>query len=176
MRLALVFVFALVSAAVAQDALYKPGAQNINFPAGYQSNFVRYAVIDRPDRKQVLYIYVDPQSFAGLKKGEAMPDGTIALIEQHSAKLGANGEPLLDLAGRFIPEAKILGFAIQEKRKGWGVGRPDSQRNGDWEYAVFAADGARKEVDTAPCFACHLENRKAEDFTFTLWDYVQKRR
>lgn len=181
MRLAILFTLAAISGAaisstLAQDTAYKPGPQNIHFPADYQTSFVRYAVIDRPDRKQVLHIYVSPQAFADVKKGAAMPEGTFALIEQHAAKLGADGEPLRDLDGRFIPEAKILGYLAQEKRKGWGVAYPDNLRNGDWEYAAFNADGNQRQIDTAPCLTCHLQNRKAEDFTFTLWDYAQKRR
>ena len=41
-------------------------------------------------------------------------------------------------------------------RAGWGDTVPALLRNGDWDYALFAADGSRRDgLNQAPCLACH---------------------
>jgi hypothetical protein len=163
-----------VGPAAAQPA-YTPGPENINLPTDYQARFVRYSVVDKPDRKIIRFMYVNPEAFDALKKGEPSPDGTIIIMEDHGAKLDAAGTPMLDQQGRFIPLAPILAIGVQEKRKGWGVGYPDAKRNGEWEYARWDATGKRAPATMDACFNCH-KPRTDQDFNFTLWDYAQARR
>jgi plastocyanin len=58
-----------------------------------------------------------------------------------------------------------------EKQKGWGADYPsDWPRNGEWEYAVFTADGRPNEKANAnnkACFTCHLPHAK-QDFVISL--------
>jgi hypothetical protein len=163
----------LAAPAIAQA--YTPGPHNITIPADYQTRFVRYAVVDKPDRKIIRHLYVNPEAFDALKKGEPSPDGTIIVMRDHAAKLDAAGNPMLDLQGRFIPLAPVLATAIQEKRKGWGVGYDDAKRNGEWEYARWDGAGNRAPASMDACFNCH-KPLAAKDFNFTLWDYAQARR
>ena len=162
------------SPASAQPA-YTPGPENIILPADYQTRFVRYAMVDKAERKIIRFMYVNPEAFDALKKGQPSPDGTIVIMEDHAARLGPDGTPMLDQQGRFIALPAVVGIGVQEKRKGWGVGYPEEKRNGEWEYARFMPTGARNPAPVEACFTCH-KPRAAQDFNFSLWDYAEARR
>jgi Cytochrome P460 len=164
-----------VTPAVAQQA-YTPGPTNVAFPANYASAFIRYATVDKPDRKIIRYLYVNPEAFAAARKGEPLPYGAVIVMEDHAARLGPDGAPLVDQQGRFIANPAVTGVFVQEKRKGWGEGYPANIRNGEWEYARFNPDGSRHPGAVENCFTCHLNTRKEQDFAFNLWDYVQTRK
>jgi len=154
---------------------YKPGPENVVLPSDYQTRFIRYATVDKPERKIVRFLYVNPEAFAAAKKGTPAPDGTVLIMEDHAARLGPDGTPLLDLSGRFIPLPAITGLFLQEKHPGWGAGYAEEKRNGTWEYARFNPDGTRHTGSVDNCFGCH-KPRGAQDFTFTFSDYVQARK
>src|SRR6266516_1705750 len=82
------------------------------------------------------------------------------------AQLDADGNPVKDTNGRFI-KTDLVGYAVMEKRTGWGAEYPEEKRNGEWEYQVFTAD--RKVNDKAnlnSCFECHKPHVNT-DFLFT---------
>jgi hypothetical protein len=167
---------ALAAAAVhAQAPAYRPGPHNISVPADWQASFIRYATVDKPDRKIIRNIYVNPEAFAQIRKGEPFPDGTLIVMADQRARLDADGNPLLDTSGRFIPDPPIIAIGVQQKRRGWGEGYGPDKRNGDWEYASFTPDLQLRDVNLNGCFACHLP-RAAQDYTFTTWEYAQARR
>jgi Cytochrome P460 len=176
-RLALVAIAAIAttSLTLAQQS-YRPGAHNIELPIDYQTRFIRYATVDKPDRKTVRYLYVNPEAFTAAKPGLPLPYGTLIVMEDHPARLGADGLPLLDQQGRFIAEPKVVNLLLQEKRLGWGDGYPAAKRNGEWEYALFKPDGSRNDVPLDACFTCHINTRAGQDFAFNFWDYVQTRK
>jgi hemoglobin len=165
----------VAGAALAQQA-YAPGPHNIAYPADYPALFIRYATVDKPDRKIIRHLYASPQAFAAARPGEPLPPGTILIMEDHPARLGSDQNPLLDQQGRFIAEPRITSIFVQEKRAGWGAGYPETIRNGEWEYARFNPDGSRHSGALESCFACHLKARPAQDFAFNFWDYVQMRK
>ena len=136
---------------------------------------IRYATVDKPERKIVRFLYVNPEAFAAAKKGTPAPDGTVLIMEDHAARLGPDGTPLVDLSGRFIPAPTITGLFLQKKRPGWGAGYAEEKRNGTWEYARFNPDGTRHPGSVDNCFGCH-KPRGVQDFTFTFSDYVQARK
>lgn len=173
---ALVLGAALISGlAVAQVAEYRPGPHNITIPADWQASFIRYATVDKADRKIIRNLYVNPEAFAQFSPGGPLPDGTLVVMADQRARLDATGAPLLDASGRFIPDPPFIAIAAQQKRAGWGVGYAPDRRNGEWEYASFTPDLRLRDVNLSGCFACHLP-RAAQDFTFTTWDYAQTRR
>ena len=96
-RLALIasLLLPLTGAALAQQA-YTPGPQNIALPAGWEARFIRYATLDNPTRKIVRIFYVNPEAFAAAKPGAPLPDGTLIILADNKARLGADGAPLLD--------------------------------------------------------------------------------
>ncbi len=178
MRRFALFALAALAAlpAQAQAPAYTPGPENVALPAAYQTGFVRYATVDKADRKIIRYLYVNPEAFAAARPGGPLPEGTVMIMEDHAARLGADGVPLLDQQGRLIPTPGIAALFVQEKRRGWGMGYPEALRNGEWEYARFNPDGSRHAGAVTGCFECHTKLRGGQDFTFSFWDYVQTRK
>jgi plastocyanin len=80
------------------------------------------------------------------------------------------GNPIKDANGRFIKK-DIIGHTVMEKQRGWGTDYPaDWPRNGEWEYAVFTADGQpnpKANANNKSCFTCHLPHAK-QDFVISL--------
>ena len=165
----------LAGAALAQQA-YKPGPQNIELPADWEARFIRYATLDNPTRKIVRNFYVNPEAFAAAKPGAPLPEGTLIILADNKARLGADGTLLLDQQGRLIPEPGWAAIGVQEKRAGWGEGYPAEKRNGNWEYARFFGDRKRNDASVEACFTCHIQTRPNQDFAFNFWDYVQARK
>src|SRR5689334_12271650 len=154
----------------------RAGADRIAFPQGFEKIYALYGVVDRPDAKQVRFFYVDPPSLKASKYGQPMPDGTTLVMAFKKAKVDASGEPVLDKNGRMIAEGEFFNVAVQKKGKGWGADHSEKQQNGDWEYAVFKADGSPnadvKSFDS--CFGCHSARAKpAQDYTFLFAPYLR---
>lgn len=164
-----------VLAAQAQAPAYRPGPHNIVVPPDWQATFIRYATVDKPDRRIIRNMFINPEAFALIRRGEPFPDGTLIVMADQRARLDAAGNPLLDTSGRFIPDPPIIAIGVQQKRRGWGEGYPPEKRNGEWEYASFTPGLQLRDVNLNGCFACHLP-RAAQDYTFTTWDYAQARR
>lgn len=154
---------------------YMPGPHNIELPAGWETRFIRYATVDKPDRRIIRHLYVNPEAFAGRRAGQPAPHGTVLVMADTRARLDPAGAPLLDASGRFIPEPGWIAIAVQRKEAGWGEGYGPEMRNGEWEYAAFDGAGQRRNVPLNACFACHLGARAGQDFNFTWWDYAQAR-
>jgi hypothetical protein len=175
MLVALAAALALLAAVAASGAGHAPGPHNIPFPEGFERSFIRYAVIDKPDRKIIRSLYVNPEAFAAARPAEPLPYGTVLVMADSRARLAPDGTPLRDLDGRLIPEAGFFVVAVQQKERGWGEGYGPERRNGAWEYASFTPAGERRAVRLDGCFSCHLQARAGQDFTFAFWDYVQAR-
>ena len=111
-----------------------------------------------------------PENHAA-KRGEPLPSGTVITMLQYAAKLDAQGNPEKDANGRFI-KGNLIGYAVMEKRAGWGGEYPDNVRNGEWEYQAFKAD---KSVNTganlSACFNCHKPLDK-QDYVY-LYDKMK---
>jgi hypothetical protein len=163
---------ALGSGVLALAAAALAGPEKIKFPEGYSSSFVEYIRIDRPDRKTVRFMYVDPAAHQAAAPGEPLPDGTVLIMEDHKAELGAGEEAVTDGEGRLVPTDEVTNVFVMEKQPGWGAAYPPEVRNGDWEYAWFLADGTRKaDAKFDGCFSCHL-SRAERDYTFTYAKYL----
>lgn len=170
-------VMAAVGAVWAQPAgPYTPGPHNISLPPDWQQRFIRYATVDKPDRKIIRHLYVNPLTLAATRPGAPLPAGTVLVMADTGARLDAAGLPLLDQSGRFIPEPGWIALFVQQKEPGWGSGYGPERRNGEWEYARFNPDLTRHPGSVDGCFACHLQARPQQDFVFNYWDYAQTRR
>lgn len=151
------------------------GPERVGYPAGFEARFVLYNTVNRPDRKQIRFLYVSPEADEAAQPGKPLPHGTVLVMADHNAKLDADGNPVINADGRFIPEAGTIAIHVMEKRFGWGQEQPPDMRNGDWDYASFKPDGTlNTEIKTSGCFACH-HNRPARDFTFTYFKNVSDR-
>jgi len=177
LSLAACLTVALAGAVWAQAGRpYTPGPQNVELPADWQTRFIRYATIDKADRKIIRHFYVNPEAFASARAGAPASFGTILVMADTRARLDAAGLPLLDLAGRFIPEPGWTAIFLAQKEAGWGEGYGPAQRNGEWEYARLNPDLTRHPGPVQACFTCHLQARAAQDYSFTWWDYAAARR
>ncbi|NKC34251.1 cytochrome P460 family protein [Falsiroseomonas selenitidurans] len=154
---------------------YTTGAHNISLPADWQARFIRYATVDKADRKIIRHLFVNPEAFAAATPGAPLPHGTLIIMADARARVDATGTPLRDQQGRFIAEPGWIAIAAQEKQPGWGEGYPPEMRNGEWEYAAFTGTGERRNIALGSCFNCHITARSGQDFAFNFWDYVQAR-
>jgi hypothetical protein len=149
----------------------------VQLPENFRSSFVRYTSIDKPNaenpqKTKMRYFYVNPDSLVAAKPGQALPDGTILIMEDHGIELDDYGQAKLDSAGRFIATDEIRNIFVQEKQPGWGAQYAPEKRNGEWEYAWFRADGSRKlDANLDGCFNCH-KSVAAMDYNFTFSPFV----
>ena len=142
------------------------GPDNVALPPGYK-NHVYYATVDRADNKQVREIYASPEAAKTARAGKPLPYGSVLTMEIYAAKTDAKGELAKDANGRLV-KGDLSAIFVMEKRLGWGAGYADDVRNGEWEYARFAADGQRvASTDTKACMQCH-KPRAQQDFVFSL--------
>ena len=145
------------------------GPDKIKFPSDYLRG-VLYQTLDRPDNKQYRELYAPAAAVEAVRKGQPIPYGTILTLVQWSVEQDAQGNPVKDANGRFAKK-DILAHTVMQKERGWGADYPsDWPRNGEWEYAVFTADGKPSEKGNAnnkACFTCHLPHAK-QDFVISL--------
>jgi hypothetical protein len=139
----------------------RAGADKVAFPESYAKG-AHYLTVDKPS-KQVHEFYAAPAAIDAAHKGEPMPDGTVITGVHYNAKLDADGNPAKGPDGRFV-KADLRGYAVMEKRKGWGADYAADKRNGEWEYRYFSSDKSPNEkVNLGACFECHLPQAK-QDF------------
>jgi plastocyanin len=144
------------------------GPENIKFPEGYDKG-VMYAVVDRHDIKQYRELWSTPEAVKAVREGKPIPSGTVLTLVQYAAKQDDKGNPVKNAKGRF-DKGDIVGYAVMEKRKGWGAGYPAEWRNGEWEYAAFTKDkqaNAKANAGIQACFVCHKPH-EGQDFVMSL--------
>lgn len=170
------FGAAILMTAVMTDTA-SAGSENVAFPEGYQTGFVRFTAVNKPAGRgpaRVRFVYVNRDALAKAVPGKPAPRGTILIAEDYKAKLGGDGQPMKDRNGKFIPTGAVLNLFVQEKREGWGAEYPAEKRNGEWEYAWFQGSGVPKaNAKFGRCFACHKDNAADEDYTFTFMPFIQ---
>jgi cytochrome c553 len=156
------------TSATAKSALLPNVARtSLSFPEGYQNSFTKYHTINFPATKQVRYYYANPAALAAAKAGKDLPNGSYLFAEVYSAKLGADGKPLVGSDGFFVTD-KLVAYTAMGRDAGWGKDIPDLLRNEEWNYAVYTADKQQRPgVNQAECLACHKPLDKVS-YTFTL--------
>jgi hypothetical protein len=154
---ALAGVFALAAAA---------NTELVALPGSYKTDYVRYAVVDRADVKQVRELYASRAALAALQATGVLPSGTTLVMEIYGARLDAAQEPVKDSNGRF-EKAALANVFVMEKRTGWGAQYAADMRNGEWEYARFTPAGGRHDDrNMTACFQCHTRVA-ATDYLFS---------
>jgi cytochrome c553 len=140
---------------------------SVTFPEGYQSTFKKYHTINFPATRQVRYYFANADALGAAKDGKTLPNGSVLFAEVYSAKLGADGKPVVGADGFFVAD-QLLFYTAMARDSGWGKDIPDMLRNEDWNYAVFTtAKQVRPGVNQAECLACHKPLDKVS-YTFTL--------
>lgn len=124
-----------------------------NFPAG----FTLYQTVSEDGT--ITRRYANIPAWKAAKAGQPLPDGSIILQVSYKAEKDASGQ---EKAGA------IVSIAGMESRAGWGTAIPVLLRNGNWDYAIFAPDGKRRDqLNQAPCLACH-KPAEGTSYVFTL--------
>jgi hypothetical protein len=143
----------------------RAGGDKVAFPAAYDKG-VMFTTVDRADNKQYREFYAPQAAIDAAKKGQPMPDGTVITMVQWKAKLDAAGNPEKGADGRFV-KADLNGYAVMEKRKGWGAEYDEKIRNGEWEYQAFTpAKAANANAKLTACFESHKPLPSGQDFVF----------
>lgn len=155
--------------AVFATATAMAGPEKIKFPSDYLKGEL-YQTLDRPDAKQYRELYAPRATIEAVRKGQPIPHGTVLTLVQWSVEQDAAGNPIKDANGRFVKK-QVIGHTVMQKERGWGADYPsDWPRNGEWEYAVFTADGQpnpKGNANNKACFTCHLPHAK-QDFVISL--------
>ena len=84
--------------------LVEAGPERVNLPRDYQSLFI-FDTANNAAAKTIRIMYVNPETFKFRQPGKPLPDGTILVAEERPAKLDADGKPLTDRKGRYVPAA-----------------------------------------------------------------------
>jgi len=134
-----------------------PTVDRVGFPTGYQTTFKLLYTFDNYQNRQIRRVYGNAAA-ASVRPGDVFnfPYGSIILFESYTVQQDANGEPVLDNDGRFIP-ATLTTIFVMRKEKGFGVDYGEL-RTGEWEYVGYRPDGsyANPPATTAACALCHL--------------------
>ena len=146
-------------------------ATRVTFPQGYRDTFVRYHTINFPATRQVRHFFANRAALQAAKAGEALPDGAVLFAEVHSAKLDADGKPVVGADGFFVAD-RLLFYTAMAREAGWGADVPEMLRNENWNYAAFSAEKQPRAINQAECLACHKPLDKSS-YAFTLKELAQ---
>lgn len=145
-----------------------PAEDRVGFPENYETEFKLFFVFDRPDRKLVRAICGN-EIAAQHQPGEPFAYGSVLLMISYSAKLDANGQPVLDENGHYIAE-KLVALHVQRKEEGFGEAYGPN-RAGEWEFVAFNGDGTyqNRPETTNFCAVCHGgEGGASVDYVFRM--------
>ena len=105
------------------------GPELVVHPTSYGTGFVRYHMLDKPDRKITRFFYINAEALEAAKASQPLPDGTVLVMQDHAVRMNGDA-PVTDAAGAFIPTDEILNVFVMEKREGWGGDHPEALREG----------------------------------------------
>jgi len=137
--------------APANAAIHSRAVLPADFPAG----FTLYETDDSPGDGTVTRRFANATAVRAVRAGQTLPSGamlvSVTYQRQPDGKAGA-----------------VRGYSAMESRIGWGEAVPALLRNGDWDYALFDAAGARRDaLNQAHCLACHRP-QAADSYVFTM--------
>ena len=142
------------------------GPEKVAWPGNYRDG-VLYGTVDRYDIKQFRELYTSAEAVKAVREGKAIPSGTVITMVQYKAQLDGQGNPLKGPDGHFI-KGDVAGYALMEKRTGWGAEYAPDLRNGEWEYSAFTADGKfNDKANFKACFQCHKPHAR-QDYVISL--------
>lgn len=147
----------------------------VQFPKDYAKHFTHYTTINFAQRKQVRRYLANNLALRAAAAGEPLPDGAYLFVEVYKAKLDGDGNPVTGADG-FYERGELAAYTAMETQPDWGDSIPKNLRNGDWNYAVFKADGTRRDgINQAQCLACH-KPLTADSYVFSLKALKEKAR
>jgi len=126
---------------------------HVKFPAGYQSDFIKYDTRNRANGKQVAVLYANKIATDTAASGK-LGDGAKIIMEVYKTVPGEDGKPTVGEDGLF-KKGKFAAVAVMEKRSNWDASFDAKERAGDWGFAIYKTDGSVKE-NKLDCASCHL--------------------
>lgn len=137
-------------------------SESLEFPSNYQQDFVHYASVACPNSQIVRQIYANPIAINAAKENNPLPDGSVIVMETHSAIADDNGE---------LTPNRLNNVFIREKREDFGAEHSANLRNGNWKYAWYSPTGSLVSSNESSCLSCHTRVSD-RDYVFTLPDLV----
>ncbi|HEY0993067.1 MAG TPA: cytochrome P460 family protein [Kofleriaceae bacterium] len=149
---------------------------HMGFPRNFPRDFVLYLTSNNAELNTVKKTYINTLGFQAARTSKPLPDGTVILVATYAARLGPDKKPVIDKDGSWAVD-KITAYSGMEARSGWGSDIPSWVRNDSWNYAAFTPDQKPRDVNQAPCLACHkAQSVVSYVFTFKeLWDKARMR-
>ncbi|MBL8376832.1 MAG: cytochrome P460 family protein [Burkholderiales bacterium] len=149
----------------------------VTIPPDHRASMVMYQTVNRPDINQVRYLYANEVALRAAREGRDLPNGSHLVLEQHAARLGPDGKPVMGSDGYFVAD-RLIAYAVMERQAGWGKDIPANLRNEDWQYGVYTpARQLRSGVNHSECLACHKPlDRESYTFSIKALTEVAKRR
>jgi hypothetical protein len=108
------------------------GPATVAYPAGYRTAFVNYGVVDAVSVKRVRVFYVAPEALSAAAPGQALPDGTVLVMEVRDTELDVGGQPVRDVAGRFVAGDRVIGLWVRRRWAGRGRTRDSTPTGRGW--------------------------------------------
>ncbi|MDJ0594099.1 MAG: cytochrome P460 family protein [Pleurocapsa sp. MO_226.B13] len=155
-------VLLLFSVAISLGLSRIVASKSLDFPSNYQQDFAHYASVTCPNSRIVRQIYANPIAVSAAKENNPLPNGSVIVMETHSAIADANGQ--------LIPNS-LNNVFIREKRSHFGREHSANLRNGNWKYAWFSPTGSLVSSSESSCLSCHTRVSD-RDYVFTLPDLV----
>jgi Cytochrome P460 len=156
-----------------KEAASPASVSHLVFPADFARSFTEYRRQDEPETKTISRSFANAMALQAAREGRPLPEGSAIYVANFSARLGADGQPVLGADGRLVPD-KALSYSAMESGRGWGHDVPALLRNGNWNYGLFNADGSSRIGDLhSRCLACH-KPKEQDSFVFTLKELQAK--
>jgi len=129
----------------------------MDFPKNFPAGFTVYQTVieDGVMTKR----YANAVAWESARAGTALPNGSVILQASYQVQQDAAGK---EIAGT------VQSYSGMESRNNWGKDIPLLLRNENWDYALFTADGKRRdELNQAQCLACH-KPQETDNYVFTM--------
>jgi len=138
-------------------------ASRMPFPSDFPRGFAEYEQSVEAADRVLVKRYANATAWAAARAGDPLPHGSVLISVTHALE----GDAAKPVAGA------VRAYAGMASQAGWGAGVPALLRNGDWDYALFDAQGTRREgLNQADCLACH-QPKAADSFVFT-WSALRR--
>ncbi|MEM8677425.1 MAG: cytochrome P460 family protein [Cyanobacteria bacterium P01_G01_bin.67] len=152
----------LFSVAISLGLSSLVASESLEFPSNYQQDFVHYASVACPNSQIVRQIYANPIAVNAAKENSPLPDGSVIVMETHSAIPDAND--------RLTP-SRLNNIFIRQKQSDFGTEHSENLRNGNWKYAWYSPTESLVSSSEGSCLSCH-SRVSDRDYVFTLPDLV----
>ena len=168
-----IIIVALLLAACSASEPDGGAYDGVSYPTDYATTYTHYATVDRGDGT-IRDLYISPRALQGLRSSGRLPHDSVVVIELWQAALDAQGEPLLDAAGRLRKGEMQDTLHVSHKRMDWDEEDFTSvARAGNWNFGSFdRVSGATIDENLTACFNCHQASSRS-DFLYSAQELAR---